>query len=169
MISDEVSEASTSQALGYNCSDHRPILTVFPGVVASGKTQIISRTDWKLFTTILSILQEQIQLKLENVLHDVEVTFNWFQFLEQFMSALKLRVTTFCEAKRQRPSIPHALPILLQHKHYLQNRYRHTRLEEDRLRLRSWNSMVRHEFRLHRQRDWETLFTNVASPKPKKF
>ena len=169
VISDEVSEAATSQVLGYNYSDHRPILTVFPGVVASGKTQIISRTDLELFTTILSILQEQFQLELANVIHDVDETFNWFQSLEQFMSALKLRVTTFWEAKRRRPSIPQALRILLQHKHYLQNIYRHTRLEDDRLRLRSWNSMVRHEFRSHGQRGWETIFTSVASLNPKKF
>ena len=131
MISDEVSETTTSHALRYNCSDHRPILTVFSGVVASGKTQIISRTNWELVTAILSILQDQFQREIENVLHDVDKIFNWFQSLEQFISALKLRVTAFCEAKHRRPSITHSLRILLRHKHDLKNRYRHTRLEDD--------------------------------------
>ncbi|CAF0858251.1 unnamed protein product [Adineta steineri] len=86
-----------------------------------------------------------------------------------YTAALKLRVTVWQEVKRKRPSISPSLRILLRHKHYLQNRYRHTKHEEDRLRLRSWNYLVKHEFKSHRQRTWEQFISTVASPNPTSF
>ncbi|CAF4495506.1 unnamed protein product [Rotaria sp. Silwood2] len=84
-------------------------------------------------------------------------------------TALKLRVAVWQEVSRTRPSISSSLRILLRHKHYLQNRYRHTTYEEDRLRLRSWNTLVRLEFQAHRQRSWEQFISSVASPNPTNF
>ncbi|CAF5217130.1 unnamed protein product, partial [Rotaria magnacalcarata] len=73
------------------------------------------------------------------------------------------------EIKRKRPSISSSLRILIRHKHYLQNRYRHSKYEEDRIRLRSWNILVKKEFQADRQRKWEKFISNVASPSPTSF
>ncbi|CAF4062437.1 unnamed protein product [Rotaria sp. Silwood2] len=68
-----------------------------------------------------------------------------------------------------RPSISISLRLLRRHKHYLQNKYRHTKYEEDRLRLRSWNAPIKQEFQAYRQRSWKKFISNVASPNPTKF
>jgi hypothetical protein len=47
---------------------------------------------------------------------------------------------------KKRPSIAPSLRILLRPEHSLQNRCRHSGLEEDRLRLESWNVLVKQEF-----------------------
>ena len=66
--------------------------------------------------------------------------------------------------KRRRPTISKALRVMLQHKHYLQNRYRHSRTEENRLSLRTWHKIVQHELRQHRATSWNNFILNIASP-----
>ncbi|CAM4809500.1 unnamed protein product [Rotaria magnacalcarata] len=58
---------------------------------------------------------------------------------------------------------------MLEHKHYLQNRYRHTRTEEDRLNLRTWQKIIQREFKQHRLNKWNQFISNIASPNPSTF
>ncbi|CAF2150266.1 unnamed protein product [Rotaria magnacalcarata] len=58
---------------------------------------------------------------------------------------------------------------MLKHKHYLQNKYRHSKLEEDRIRLRSWNKLVQLELNSFRQNNWNIFISQAASPNPKHF
>ncbi|CAF3366128.1 unnamed protein product [Rotaria socialis] len=77
--------------------------------------------------------------------------FAWLLMFEQFLAALKLRLTIWKEIKQKRPSISPSIRMLLQHK------------------LRSWNILVKHEFQALRQRNWEHFISNVASPNPASF
>ncbi|CAF3310744.1 unnamed protein product [Rotaria socialis] len=89
-------------------------------------------------------------------MNDPNNTYKWFLNLQQFLDALKLRVTVWQEVKQKRPSISSSLRILLHHRHYLQNRFRHSKQKkDDRLRLRTWNIPIKQELRAHRQRSWE--------------
>ncbi|CAF1587707.1 unnamed protein product [Rotaria magnacalcarata] len=130
---------------------------------------IVPCTYWKLYSSILTILFDQLRAEKENSMNDSINTYNWFLSFERFLAALKLRVTKWKEIKRKRPSISSSLRILIRHKHYLQNRYRHSKYEEDRIRLRSWNILVKKEFQADRQRKWEKFISNVASPNPTSF
>ncbi|CAF1996937.1 unnamed protein product [Rotaria magnacalcarata] len=58
---------------------------------------------------------------------------------------------------------------MLKHKHYLQNRYRHKRTEEDRLNLRTWHKIIQREFNQHRSNKWNQFISNIASPNPSTF
>jgi hypothetical protein len=169
VISSEVPETTECQTLAYFCSDHLPLITKFLRLNTSSDNHLVPRTYWKIYSSILIILHDQLQAEQESSINNPDKTFEWFLMLETFLAALRLRVTVWHEIKRKRPSISLSLRILLRHKHYLQNRYRHIKHEEDRLRLRSWNVLVKQELQAHRQRSWEQFISNVASPNPKSF
>ena len=169
IISSEEPDATESKTLNYVGSDHIPVLTHFHHLQASKRKLMIPRTDWKLYTTILTILHDQFRDELQGVMPNAEKTFEWFITFEQVLGSLKSRVTDWSEIDHKRPSIPPSLQILLLHKHHLQNKFRRTKLEEDRLRLRSWCYLVRRELQAHKQRKWEQFLSNVASPNPKSF
>ncbi|CAF1341898.1 unnamed protein product, partial [Rotaria sp. Silwood1] len=59
--------------------------------------------------------------------------------------------------------------ILLKYKHYLQNRYRKTKLENDRLDLRLWSKITKQETLNHKARQWNSFLSKLASPNPKTF
>ncbi|CAF3265885.1 unnamed protein product [Rotaria sp. Silwood2] len=152
IISSEGPETSESQSLVYTSSDHLPILTKFFRLNALDNKLFAPCTYWKLYSNILNVLYDQLQDEQQNAMNDSNNTYNWFLNFQQFLAALKIRVTVWQEVKRKRPSIPLSLRILLHHKHYLQNRFRHKKQEEDRLRLQSWNILIKQELRAHRQR-----------------
>lgn len=169
IISNEPPGTTESTSLSYNGSDHLPILTKFFNVYLSNDRQVIPRTNWKLYPLILSVLFHQLKIDQEESIKTPEGTHQWFIEFEQFLAALKRRLTEWKEVGRRRPSISPSMRILLRHKHYLQNRYRHSKLEEDRIRLRSWSTLVKHEFQSLRQRTWEQFLSNVTSPNPNLF
>ncbi|CAF3851520.1 unnamed protein product [Rotaria sordida] len=169
IISSEFPEISESQTLAYTGNDHLPTFTKFLCLNVSMDKHLVPRTFWKLYSSILTVIHDQLQADQEISINDSNITYKWFIMFEQFLAALKLRVTEWKEVKRKRPSISPSLRILLRHKHYLRNRYRHTKHEEDRLRLRSWNILVKQEFRAYKQRNWEQFISNVASPNPSTF
>ena len=101
--------------------------------------------------------------------HKTMIPVEWFKFFRDFLYALKLRSTSWHQVKRIRPSITETLRVMIKHKHYLQNRYRHTRTEQDRLSLRSWPKLIQSEFKQHRANCWNQFIDNVASPQPTIF
>ena len=145
VISSEIPETTHSETLPYTSSDHLSILTKFCRIETTSEKQVIPRTHWTLFSAILSILSEQIQAEQQELQHDTRSNFEWFMTLEQFLAALQLRLTEWKEVKRKRPSISPSLRILLHHKHHLQNNYRHTKREEDRIRLQAWSVLVKRD------------------------
>ena len=169
IISGEVPETTESKTFPYTCSDHLPIYAKFNRIETTGEKQVVPRTYWNLFAIMLSIVSEQFQAEQESQQHDPRSSFEWFMTLEQFLAALKLRLTEWKEVKRQRPSISPSLRILPRHNHYLQNKYRHTKLEEDRIRVRTWSALVKREFQSYRQQRWERFIANTASPNPTSF
>ncbi|CAF1927041.1 unnamed protein product [Rotaria magnacalcarata] len=169
VISSEIPETTESQTLPYMGSDQLPIFTKFLRLNVLIDMHIVPCTYWKLYSSILTILFYQLRAEKENSMNDSINTYNWFLSFERFLAALKLRVTEWKEIKRKCPSISSSLRILIRHKHYLQNRYRHSKYEEDRIRLRSWNILVKKEFQADRQRKWEKFISNVASPNPTSF
>ncbi|CAF4343507.1 unnamed protein product, partial [Rotaria magnacalcarata] len=162
VISSEIPETTESQTLPYMGSDHLPIFTKFLRLNVLIDMHIVPCTYWKLHSSILTILFDQLRAEKENSMNDSINTYNWFLSFERFLAALKLRVTEWKEIKRKRPSISSSLRILIRHKHYLQNRYRHSKYEEDRIKLRSWNILVKKEFQADRQRKWEKSPTDIA-------
>ncbi len=58
---------------------------------------------------------------------------------------------------------------MLKHKHYLQNRYHHTKIEEDRLSFRSWHKLVQLEFKQHTAICWNRSIDNITSSQPTNF
>ena len=169
IISSEAPEATEIQTLPYTGSDHLPILAKLWNFNVQDDKQLIPRTYWKLYSSILTALHDQLQHNQELMLNDAHKTYDWFLKLERFLIALKQRVTTWQEIKRVRPSISSSLRILIRHKHYLQNRYRHTKYEEDRLRLNSWKKLVKQEFQAHKRQSWEKFLSEAASPNPIAF
>ncbi|CAF4460670.1 unnamed protein product, partial [Rotaria magnacalcarata] len=127
IISGEIPETSKSQSLPCTCSDHLPILTKLFRLKALDTKLLAPRTYWKLYTYILITLHDQLQAEQESAMNDLNNTYKWFLNLQQFSVALKLRVTVWEEVKRKRPSISSSLRILLHHRHYLQNRFRHSK------------------------------------------
>ena len=88
----------------------------------------------------------------------------WFEFFQNFLYALKLRSTSWHKVTSIRPSITEALRIMIKHKHYLQNRYRRTRTEQDRLSLRSWHKLMQTELKQHRSNAGTNLLTMLHLP-----
>ncbi|CAF1272528.1 unnamed protein product [Adineta steineri] len=166
IISTEQQSSVHCQALPYFGSDHLPILTEFTNIKINKQQRNIPKINWDIYTSILTILNPEInQIKQDLNMNPSE----WFKFFEQLLYALKLRSTHWHTIEKIRPSITKALRVMLKHKHYLQNRYRHTRSEEDRQSLRAWHKLVLHEFNQHKVNRWNKFIDNVASPQPTTF
>ncbi|CAF3604471.1 unnamed protein product [Rotaria socialis] len=105
IISGEIPETSESQCLPYAGSDCLPILTKFFNLNISMDKHFVPRTYWKLYSSILSILYDQLQAEQEILQMISNNSFPWFLMFEQFLAALKLGVTIWKEVKRKRPSI----------------------------------------------------------------
>ncbi|CAM4825251.1 unnamed protein product [Rotaria magnacalcarata] len=101
---------------------------------------LLRRTYWKLYTYILITLHDQLQAEQESAMNDPHNTYKWFLNLQQFLVVLKLR-----------------------------DRFRHSKKEKDRLRLRTWNILIKQELQAHRQRSWEQFISSVASSNPTTF
>ncbi|CAF4285393.1 unnamed protein product [Rotaria sp. Silwood2] len=158
---------SQCTTLPYTGSDHLPIFFDLSGINLQGNSYIISKTYWNIYRILLTTISSYIQQENVKALPDNQ--FEWFTSFQQLLHAIKQRVTTFHMTKQQRSTISPSLRALLKHKHYLQNKYRHNKLEEDRVRLRSWNKLVQYELKSFRQNNWNTFISQVASPNPKNF
>ena len=169
IISNIIPEATENVALPYRCSDHFPIVTKFLEYSTTNNKRLVPRTYWNLFPFFLTVLQVELSELLNKNSNDTSDTFGWFQTLERLLSALKSRITNWTQIDMKHPSIPQSLRVLLKHKHYLQNRYRHNKTEENRLRLRTWNSIIMKEFKAVKKKNWEDFIANVASPDPSAF
>ncbi|CAF4452678.1 unnamed protein product [Rotaria magnacalcarata] len=166
IISNEHQYSVQSQPLAHNGSDHFPILTEFTDITTTEQINTIPKVNWEIYTTILTILSPEIHNDTQSrITHPSD----WFENFQDFLVALKLRATKWYKIKRKRPTISEALRIMLEHKHYLQNRYRHTRTEEDRLNLRTWQKIIQREFKQHRLNKWNQFISNIASPNPSTF
>ncbi|CAF1404808.1 unnamed protein product, partial [Didymodactylos carnosus] len=165
VISTETISSLQCRTLPYSGSDHLPILVECSSISIQENKQAIPKTYWEVYRNLLAVIHPHVEKERENK-HD---TYQWFTYFQKLLDALKHRVTVWHIAKQNRPSLPPSMRIMIKHKHYLQNRYRHTRLEEDRLRLRSWAKAVQYELKNHRQQNWFKFLSNVASPNPHKF
>jgi hypothetical protein len=169
IISTEHEYSADCQQLPYYGSDHLPILTEFSNINLTNQDHFISKTNWNLYRTILSVLGSEIK-EINHFNHVIDShPFKWFEFFQQFLHALRIRATTWHKITRRRPTISQALQVMLNHKHYLQNRYRHNKNEENRLSLRSWNKIIQREFKQHRVNSWNQFIDNIASPNLKTF
>ena len=154
------------QPLHYNGSDHVPIIIECNNITVTDQTFESPKINWTVYKTILTILEEEITDCFQAITnHPAE----WFELFENLLVGLKARVTKWHTIKSKRPTISKALRILLKHKHYLANRYRHSRTEEDRLNLRSWQNIIRKEFQHHKAISWNQFISKVASPNPANF
>ncbi|CAF1176840.1 unnamed protein product, partial [Rotaria magnacalcarata] len=95
-----VPETTDSQSLPYTSSDHLPILTKFFRLNVSDSKLVVPRTYWKLYSNILNVLHDQLQAERENSMNECNNTYSWFLCFQQFLAALKLRVTEWKEVKR---------------------------------------------------------------------
>ncbi|CAF5087988.1 unnamed protein product, partial [Rotaria magnacalcarata] len=93
VISSEIPETTESQTLPYMGSDHLPIFTKFLRLNVLIDMHIVPCTYWKLHSSILTILFDQLRAEKENSMNDSINTYNWFLSFERFLAALKLRVT----------------------------------------------------------------------------
>jgi len=166
IISNEQHFSVQSQSLFYNGSDHYPIMVDFMDIPVVEQNNIVSKTNWQIYSVILTILYSEMHDYIQTTtLHPA----NWFEFFQDLLVALRYRVTEWHKIKRRRPTISKALRVMLKHKHYLQNRYRHTKSEEDRLNLRTWHKLIQREFRQHKANGWHSFISNIASPNPSTF
>ncbi|CAM2708417.1 unnamed protein product [Rotaria socialis] len=158
---------SQCQTLPYNCSDHLPILFSLNEVLVHNGTFSIAKTYWEIYKILLVTFQPYIQQEYESNFSNNPT--GWFQLFQKFLVAVKRRATNLHTAKQQRPTITPSIRAMIKHKHYLQNKYRHSKSEEDRVRLRSWSKLVQHELKSLTQTKWLKFINQVASPNPKKF
>ncbi|CAF4548907.1 unnamed protein product [Rotaria socialis] len=121
--------------LSYTSSDHLSILMELNGISLQDNNYTISKTYWEIYKNILTIINPCVQQKKKR--HQDKPS-KWFTFFQQLLEALKERVTLCHQTAQQRPALPSSLRLMFKHKHLLQNKYRHSKLEEDRIRLRSW-------------------------------
>ena len=167
IISTEQQHSVQCQPLPYNGSDHVPILAEFDNIkISNQQSEIVPKTNWTIYTMIATILSSEFQ-HVDHMRDDQP--FEWFEYFQDFLSALKSRSTTWHKVIRRRPTISEALRIMIKHKHYLQNRYRHSKTEEDRLSLRSWHKVMQREFKQHRTNSWNQFIDKIASPNPTTF
>ena len=150
-------------------SDHLPVFAKFHQVDVNGDYVLVPKPRWSIYSAVLEVVQEQIDGDRKSTDADVGTTSDWFGELQSVLHALKCRVTVWQALKRRRPSLSSAARAMLRRKHYFQNRYRHIRLESDRLRLRSWCKSVRHKFASLRQERWHSFISDVTSPNSTKF
>ncbi len=95
VISNDVPEISESKSLPYNGSDHLPILTKFFQLNVLKDKHLVPRAYWKLYASILTVLIDQFKVEQENSSNSAINTQQWFIAFEQFLAALKLRLTTW--------------------------------------------------------------------------
>ncbi|CAF4326506.1 unnamed protein product [Rotaria sp. Silwood2] len=166
IISNDQQGSVDCSLLPYNCSDHYPIFIAFSNILlTTNQQQLISKTYWNVFRAILSVIHEHI----EELYNDITDEFQIFIHFQHLLQALKSRVTIWTLKQVIRPTLPASIRILVNYKHYLTNRYRKTRLENDRLDLRLWSSFTRQEIRTHRARTWNSFISKIASPNPSTF
>ncbi|CAM4826176.1 unnamed protein product [Rotaria magnacalcarata] len=108
-------------------------------------------------------------MQQENVKTTTIDEFEWFTSFQQLLQSIKTRVTIFHTTKQQRSTLSPSIRAMLEHKQYLQNKYRHNKLEEDRVRLRLWNKLAQYELDSFRQNKWSIFISQVAFPNPKRF
>ena len=167
LIITEESESNVEcRALANSGSDHLPILAEIHGTTINSNEAPITKTYWNVYEAILTTIQDEIAEKQAETAGRAQDRFEW---LQQLLSALKQRVTVWHKKKKERATLPPSIRILLKHKHHLQNVHRHSKLEEDRLRLRSWQKLVQSEVRQFKASRWNTFISNVASPNPANF
>ena len=154
------------RALPYKCSDHYPVLVDFSNIELQKTNSYVPKTYWNVYQTILSIICNEIEQESGKSTAD---SFRWFEKFQKLLNALKHRVTIWHKGCRIRPTLSPSLRLLIKHKHYLQNRYRHSRLEVDRLRLRSWEKVLQREFQQFKAENWNKFISQVASPNPVTF
>ncbi|CAF1254897.1 unnamed protein product [Rotaria magnacalcarata] len=150
--------------LSYTGSDHLPILMELNGINLQDNNYIISKTYWEIYKNILTIINPCVQKEKEKTYQDKPS--KWFTFSQQLLEALKERVTIYHQTAQQRSTLSSSLRLMLKKKHYLQIKYRHGKLEEDRIRLRSWNKLVQYELKSFRQNNWMNFISEVAFPNP---
>ncbi|CAF4095114.1 unnamed protein product, partial [Rotaria magnacalcarata] len=148
-------------------SDHLPILMELNGINLQDNHYTISKTYGEIYKNILTIINPCVQKEKEKTYQDKPS--KWFTFFQQLLEALKERVTIYHQTAQQRSTLSSSLRLMLKHKHYLQNKYRHSKLEEDRIRLQSWNKLVQYELKSFRQNNWMNFISEVASPNPTHF
>ncbi|CAM4832837.1 unnamed protein product [Rotaria magnacalcarata] len=99
VVSSEIPETTESQIFPYMGSDHLPIFTKFLRLNVLIDMHIVPSTFWKCYSSILTILFDQLRAEKENSMNDSINTYNWFLSFERFLAALKLRVTEWKEIK----------------------------------------------------------------------
>ncbi|CAF3931915.1 unnamed protein product [Rotaria sp. Silwood1] len=149
IISNQQRDSIDCTSLPYTCSDHFPIFIEFSNILPQFLNTIHERID-ELYTNI----------------HD---EFNIFAQFQNLLHALKSRVTVWTIQNQLRSTLPPSIQILLKYKHYLQNRYRKTKLENDRLDLRLWSKIKKQEILNYKARQWTSFLSKLASPNPKTF
>ncbi|CAF4996118.1 unnamed protein product [Rotaria sp. Silwood1] len=93
-----------------------------------------------------------------------------FPIFIEFSNILpQCKVTVWTIQNQLRSTLPPSIQILLKYKHYLQNRYRKTKLENDRLDLRLWSKIKKQEILNYKARQWTSFLSKLASPNPKTF
>ncbi|CAF5093920.1 unnamed protein product, partial [Rotaria sp. Silwood1] len=125
----------------------------------------ISKTYWNVFQAVLNTIHEHI----DELYTNIQDEFNIFVQFQNLLHALKSRVTVWTIQNQLRSTLPPSIRILLKYKHYLQNRYRKTKLENDRLDLRLWSKITKQETLNHKARQWNSFLSKLASPNPKTF
>ena len=166
IISNQQIGSVNSSLLPYTCSDHYPIFIEFSNIVITSKDQqSFPKTYWNVYQVVLSAIYKHIE-ELYSDIHDEHHVFIQFQNL---LRALRSRVTVWARKNTIRPTLPPSVRILLKYKHYLQNRYYKTKLENDRLALRLWTNIIKHEIVHHRARMWNKILSKIASPNPTTF
>ena len=166
IISTEPEFSVQYQSLAYTSSDHLPILAEFNNIEIQNNKIYVPKIYWNVYQAILTMICKEIENKEEN---NAVNTFKWFEFFQQLLCALKHRITKRHKAERKRPTLSPSFRLLIKHKHYLQNKYRHSRLEIDRLRLRSWHKLLQHEFQGFKTEKWDKFIMNAASSHPTTF
>ncbi|CAF3459734.1 unnamed protein product [Rotaria socialis] len=98
LVISTVQEASVQcNQLPYNGSDHFPILAEFNDIILKHQQQYIQKINWNLYTIMLSILSSEI----EYIAHESNMQpHEWFQMFQDFLSALRIRSTTWHPAKK---------------------------------------------------------------------
>ena len=76
IISSEAPEATETQTLPYTGSDHLPILTKLWHFNVQDDKQLIPRTYWKLYSSILTALHDQLQHDQALMLNDAHKTYD---------------------------------------------------------------------------------------------
>ncbi|CAF4702751.1 unnamed protein product [Rotaria sp. Silwood2] len=138
---------SQCQTLPYTGSDQLPIFFEFNGITLQDSYYTISKTYWNIYRIFLITISPYIQQEYETTFANDKS--EWFTFFQKFLHAVKERMTMFHMTKQQRPTLSPSFRSILKHKHYLQNKYRHSKLEEDRVRVRSWNKLIQHELKAY--------------------